>query len=178
MVLLCLLSSGANVPAAQTPATPSLPPIPAMKAAPPCMSGEVYRQLDFWAGDWDVTTPQGKKAGTNSIQKMLDGCLLLENWSGTGGNGGKSMNYFDPATKKWAQIWVDGGGGVIAFVGEFKDGAMRFQGTHVEKAGTKVLSRMSLTPLPNGHVRQFIEESQDEGRTWAVWFEGDYAPRK
>ncbi len=148
------------------------------KASQPCKSDEVHGQLDFWVGEWEVTNPKGQKAGTNSIVKTLDGCLILENWTGTEGSIGKSMNYFDPVTKKWAQTWVDNSGDVIAYEGELRNGAMLLQGTHREKAGTTVRSRMSLTPQPNGHVRQVIEESRDGGKTWSVWFAGDYAPKK
>jgi len=62
--------------------------------------------------------------------------------------------------------------------GEFRDGAMRFHGEHVDRSGHKVLSRMSFTPLKDGHVRQLIEESGDGGTTWSVWFDGNYAPRR
>jgi hypothetical protein len=177
MVFLVLFPAGAIVPTAQQP-TAQQPTTQAGKAARPCQDEEAYGQLDFWVGDWDVTNPKGQKAGTNSIVKTLDGCLILENWAGTGGSTGRSMNYFDPVTKKWTQTWVDNSGDVIVYEGEFRNGAMRLQGTHREKAGTSVRSRMSLTPQPNGHVRQFIEESRDGGKTWSVWFAGEYAPRK
>ena len=30
------------------------------------------------------------------------------------------------------------------------------------------------TPLEDGRVRQFFEQSNDGGETWAAWFEGFY----
>jgi hypothetical protein len=30
------------------------------------------------------------------------------------------------------------------------------------------------TPLPDGRVRQFFEQSNDGGETWVPWFEGFY----
>ncbi len=146
--------------------------------AHPCRYDGANRRFDFWVGDWNVTTPQGRTAGTNSIQSLLDGCLLLENWSSASGASGKSVNYLDPATRTWRQVWVDSGGEVITYEGEFRDGAMRFHGEHVDRSGRKVLSRMSFTPLSGGHVRQHIEESADGGATWSVWFDGNYAPRR
>ena len=148
----------------------------ANKIAFPCRHEEVYRQFDFWVGAWDVRTPQGQTAGSNSIQESLDGCLLIENWEGAAGSSGKSMNYYDPQTKKWTQIWVDSGGGVIHAVGSFRDGAMRFEGKHFTLKGTE-LYKMSFTPLPDGHVRQLIEQSNDDGESWYIWFDGDYAPK-
>jgi hypothetical protein len=41
----------------------------AAQAAPranPCAGAE-HHQFDFWIGDWDVTTPDGKPAGRNRI---------------------------------------------------------------------------------------------------------------
>ena len=52
------------------------------------------RQFDFWAGHWRVTE-NGKPAGENRIEPILDGCALLENWTGAQGGSGKSLNFFD-----------------------------------------------------------------------------------
>ena len=144
----------------------------------PCRFEPEYRRFDFWVGDWEVTTPDGRVAGSNSIQKAADGCMLLENWTSAGGGTGKSINFFDPATKKWVQTWIDSGGGVISAAGGLENGAMRLFGTHILKSGERRPFRMTFSPLPNGHVRQFLEESTDEGKSWSVWFDGDYAPSR
>ena len=52
----------------------------------------------------------------------MNGCVLLENWTGTSGGTGKSFNYYDPGKKKWIQIWIDSGGGVIQSEGGFANG--------------------------------------------------------
>ncbi|MCJ7591455.1 MAG: hypothetical protein MUO51_08890 [Woeseiaceae bacterium] len=48
-------------------------------------------------------------------------------------------------------------------------------------AGSNVISReqrgcylSDWTPLPDGRVRQFFEQSDDGGVTWVSWFEGFY----
>ena len=148
------------------------------RVAFPCRFEPEYRLFDFWVGDWEVTTPDGRVAGSNSIQKAADGCMLLENWTSASGGTGNSINFFDPATKKWVQTWIDSGGGVISAAGGLENGAMRLIGTHILKSGERRPFRMTFSPLPNGHVRQFLEESTDEGRTWSVWFDGDYAPSR
>jgi hypothetical protein len=146
------------------------------RVAFPCRFEPEYRQFDFWVGEWKVTTPDGRVAGSNSIRKAADGCLLLESWTSAGGGTGNSINFYDPATKKWVQTWVDSGGGVISAAGGLEDGAMRLLGTHILKSGERRPFRMTFSPLPTGHVRQFLEESTDEGKSWSVWFDGDYAP--
>ena len=46
----------------------------------------------------------------------------------------------------------------------------------VQRDGSRIRSRMTLTPLEGGRVRQLIEQSSDEGATWTVWFDGTYVP--
>src|ERR1044072_8565392 len=113
-----LLAAIALVPPALTLAqTP--PPAP---PPPGCPAG-VRRQFDFWVGDWSVTV-NGQHAGDNRIEKILEGCALLENWSGKGGMSGKSVNFYDPARQQWHQTWVDDRGGSLGLDGKFADGKM------------------------------------------------------
>jgi hypothetical protein len=163
-----LLAAGTAGPFAQEPA-------PARQ--PGCGSEPLYQQFDFWLGDWDVESG-GKKAGTNRIEKILGGCVLLESWTGTGGSRGQSFNYYDDATKEWVQVWVDASGGSITCRGGLRDGAMHLEGEHTHKDGHIEPFRMTFTPNPDGSVRQFIEQSKDNGKTWYVWFDGLYTRGK
>ena len=147
----------------------------AQPAANPCSTDERFRAFDFWIGEWEVTNPQGQVAGTNRVESRLNGCILQENWTGNGGSTGTSLNYLDVTTGRWHQLWTDGRGGHMRYEGAFTDGAMRFEGTNVYGNGQTTLMRMTFTPLEDGRVRQFIEESRDEGATWNVWFDGYYA---
>src|SRR5690242_2142593 len=67
------------------------------------------RQFDFWIGDWEVTQPDGKKAGENRIESISAGWGLLENWNGAGGGVGKSLNTWLSDRKQWRQFWVGNG---------------------------------------------------------------------
>ncbi len=142
---------------------------------PPCLRNASQRAFDFWIGSWDVRSPEGRIVGTNRIERILDGCVLLENWSGAGGSAGKSFNYFDPGTDEWRQLWVDAAGGHMEYRGTVSNGAMRFEGGNVRPDGTASRMRMTFTPLGDGRVRQYIEESVDDGATWATWFDGYYS---
>jgi tetratricopeptide (TPR) repeat protein len=145
----------------------------------PCQLDPRHRALDFWLGQWDVFRPDGHKAGTSSILKLLKDCAILESWvSATDDSQGVSVNYFDPGTGKWRQDWVADRGYVIHYEGELRDGSMRFEGKNVDHRGRQELSRMTLTPRDDGTVAQKIEQSKDGGTTWYVWFEGNYVPRK
>jgi tetratricopeptide (TPR) repeat protein len=138
---------------------------------------KLYRAFDFWVGDWDVFGPKGKQVGTNKIERLEGGHLILENWTNSQGVTGKSMNFVDPVDKRWKQVWIAQNGWVVRYDGEFKDGAMRFQGTSVLKDGKKEHSRATFTPLPEGRVRQVLERSSD-GERWSIVFDGTYVPKK
>jgi len=142
-------------------------------AAKPC-TAPAYRQFDFWLGDWNVTTPDGKAAGHNRITQILGGCALREEWTGTSGTHGTSLNMFEPGARKWRQTWVDDGGTMLLLTGEFKGGKMV-----LESAGAAaVRQRITWTPEAGGKVRQLWDSSSDGGKTWKVEFDGTYVKSK
>src|SRR3954471_22911877 len=94
-----------------------------MSPEPPCSEPE-QKQPDFWVGDWNLTWP-GQDAGqtgdgTNSIKRILDGCILQENFSSEDSMPmrGISMSVYDASAKKRRQTWVGIEGGYLDFVGE------------------------------------------------------------
>ena len=141
---------------------------------PPCSTAE-YRQFDFWAGEWDVATKDGKAAGTSSVTRILGGCALLEEWTSlTGPSRGQSFNIYDSRTRRWHQSWVDNGGLLALFDGGLRNGAMVLEGDGAGPNGTTVRTRMTFTPLPDQRVRQLWESSSDKGVTWTPIFDGYY----
>ncbi len=145
-------------------------------ATPPCAAGP-FREFDFWAGEWEVRDAEGKTAGENVISTEQNGCVLVERWRSAAGGTGQSFNYYDPAAKKWKQLWV-GLGILLHMEGNLQDGSMRLEGPLQYLAqGRLTTLRGTWTPLPDGRVRQHFEESEDDGRTWTTWFDGYYARR-
>ena len=102
--------------------------------------------------------------------------MLYESWTSASGSDGHSLNYVDPATDQWVQVWMGADGSLISGRGGLEDGAMRLVGEHVLKTGERRPFRMTFTPNDDGSVRQFLEESTDDGKTWSVWFDGRYLP--
>ncbi|HEY0459798.1 MAG TPA: tetratricopeptide repeat protein [Pyrinomonadaceae bacterium] len=143
----------------------------------PCMFLSEARQFDFWVGDWEVFNPQGQKAGTNTVQLFSDGCGLMENWTGTQGGDGKSINFYDAGTGKWYQSWIGSVGGALRYAGNFKDGAMRFEGETLA-GGKKTLQKLTFFKLDENTVRQLAETSADEGKTWTVGYDLKYVRKK
>src|SRR5687768_615021 len=74
--------------------------------APAACRSSAYAQFDFWIGTWSVSI-QGKPAGTNRIEKVLNGCALLETWRSTGNHRGHSLTFYDAARDRWHQTWID-----------------------------------------------------------------------
>lgn len=144
------------------------------KQARPCEYASAHRQFDFWVGEWNVYSPQGQLAGTNSIQKAENGCVLMEKWTSASGGGGTSINYYNPETKKWVQHWV-----ASTYFGIFEGGlreanVMHLSGKVIPVNGASYLLRGTWSLLEDGRVRQFFEQSNDDGMTWSTWFDGYY----
>jgi tetratricopeptide (TPR) repeat protein len=140
----------------------------------PCLYGEKYGQFDFWVGEWDVFTPAGQKAGTNSVQRIVNGCVVFENWTSAGGGTGKSFNFYDQSTESWHQLWVDGQGNVLRLSGKYADTVLHYEGETVGTDGQTILERLRFFDLGPDRVRQLWEQSRDGGETWTVAFEGEY----
>ncbi|MDJ0759677.1 MAG: hypothetical protein QNJ19_09765 [Woeseiaceae bacterium] len=145
---------------------------------PPCLAVDDFNAFDFWLGDWEVHTADGTLAGQNTISKVHNGCLITESWRGAQGSIGTSINYLDRVEGEWVQIWNDAGGSQINIRGGLTDDGMLLVGKiHYISNGTTADFRGLWTPLPDGRVRQFFEQSVDGGETWTTWFEGFYTKK-
>jgi tetratricopeptide (TPR) repeat protein len=136
--------------------------------ARPCKYLPEAKQLDFWVGEWDVQA-NGQTVGKNVIQRLEEGCLIMENWTGNGGNTGKSMNFYDPVTKKWRQTYMGNGQVVWEMSGEYKDGTMLYEG-EVHSTSGIVKTRVTFYNLSPDKIRHTEDHSRDGGKTWNnVW---------
>jgi len=136
-------------------------------------SGPQAREFDFWIGEWEVTA-RGKVAGHNSIQPILDGCVLQENWQGAGGGAGSSFNFYNPQTKQWQQFWVWRNGTTLELAGGYADGKMTLEGVSKNREGNTVHNRITWYHNDDGSVRQHWQTSGDGGKTWKDSFDGLY----
>ena len=147
----------------------------------PCSADSVYRQLDFWLGEWEAFGLKGQKAGDSKISVILDKCVILEEWtSASSQNGltysGKSFNTYNAATRQWQQTWVDNTGGTTEYLkGTYKDHKMVFISNPfaVSKDATAI-RRLTFFNLSPEKVRQLGEISKDNGVTWAVEYDLEY----
>jgi tetratricopeptide (TPR) repeat protein len=143
----------------------------------PCRNRKESRMFDFWVGDWDVKTPQGQPAGQSSIQLLLEGCTLLENWTDSNAGGGKSLNSYNTGIGQWQQFYTDQYGRVTEYrSSEWIDGTLRFSATMLTPS--KRLLHMMFKQINPDLVRQWGEVSTDDGKTWSPSFDLYYHRRK
>lgn len=144
----------------------------------PCLTRKESRMFDFWVGDWDVKNPQGQPAGQSSVQLLLEGCALLENWTDGQGGHGKSLNSYNRDSKQWQQFWTDQYGRVTEYrESEWINGSLRFTAKQIMPRGPALL-HMTFTPVNVDLVRQHGEISMDGGKTWAPSFDLYYHRKK
>lgn len=172
--MLFAVAGNAQTSAPSVPAAAPTAPPPAAPRPVPCIAAE-NRQFDFWIGDWDVTNPDGKPAGTNLIKPELNGCVLHEFWKGRGGFVGESFNTYDARRKVWHQTWVDGTGTLLMMDGKFEGGSMTLSDRDMPgKPDQNAINEISWTPNADGSVRQHWRVSADGGKTWKTSFDGKY----
>jgi hypothetical protein len=142
------------------------------RAAGACDASE-HRQFDFWLGEWNVRTPDGKLAGANSIKSEYGGCVLHERYSTSRGYSGESLNVYDAGRKVWHQTWVDTDGALLLLEGGLRGQSMVLEGQVVGPKGEITKHRITWTPQADGSVRQHWQSSEGNGE-WSTAFDGTY----
>jgi ketosteroid isomerase-like protein len=153
----------------------AVPVSPVQSPAPSCVAPE-SRQFDFWVGDWDaydVDSPTTVAARTR-VDRMLDGCVLTEDYQGTNGLKGQSFTMYDASRKVWHQSWVTNRGQLLVIEGGLQAGEMVLSGVD-HAAGEQTLVRGTWKPVDGG-VRETAVTSADSGKTWKPWFDILFRP--
>lgn len=150
----------------------------------PC-SDPVYRQFDFWLGEWEAYGLNGKKAGDSKISLILDSCIVLEEWTSASMNrgiryAGKSFNTYNRQTRQWQQTWVDNAGGSTEYLeGKFENNKLVFRTKpFAYSKDTMAIRQLSFYHLGPDKVRQHGEISKDGQRTWVTEYDLEYRRRK
>jgi hypothetical protein len=131
----------------------------------PCSTPEAH-QFDFWVGEWALTWGEDAN-GTNTVSKVLDGCVILEKFDGAPSMQfqGWSVSTFDTTSARWKQTWVDNQGSYLDFVGGFEDGKMTLsRETTID--GKPALQRMVFHNITDDELDWNWERSFDGGETW------------
>lgn len=156
----------------------TVPVAPTPAAAPaPCTAPE-YRAFDFWLGEWEVKTPDGKLAGYNRIEREYGGCVIHERYTTTPRPfAGESLNAYDAARGVWHQTWMDNSGTVLLLDGKLEGKSMVLQGRSLDSQGKSQIQRISWTPNQDGSVRQHWQAADEKGG-WTTVFDGIYRKKQ
>jgi tetratricopeptide (TPR) repeat protein len=147
--------------------------------AKPCEADPNFRKFDFWVGDWDVQqtgVPRAPVGASSHVERILNGCVIFENWEPGPGGAGKSFNIYNTVTKKWEQYWVDATGRLTHYFGEFHDDGNLYY--EADQFGTTNRIRMTFFNQGPDQVRQLGHLSTDGGKTWTVSFDLTYVRKK
>ena len=161
---------------------------PASAQEKPCSSTQA-RAFDFWIGDWEIRQEilggDGKwieLPARTSVRTSMDGCALVENWSGQvqffwqgmsrpEPMTGLSVRAYDPQAAKWYIHWMDSRSPRFGqpYAGAFVDGVGEFTRQTAGANGPR-LDRITFSPAAKDSVRWELAVSNDDGRTWrALW---------
>jgi hypothetical protein len=137
-------------------------------------SAPEYHQFDFWLGSWDALDFNTlAKDGHARIDRILDGCVIHEDYQSVDGHRGQSFSIYDASRKVWHQTWVTNRGTLLVIEGKFESGQMVLTGIDHQHGDSLV--RGTWKPVQGG-VRETAVRSTDGGKTWQPWFDLIFRP--
>jgi len=137
-----------------------------------------YHGFDFWIGDWDAFDfGTSTKDARVRVDRILDGCVIHEDYQSVDGHKGESFSIYDDSRKVWHQTWVTNRGQLLIIEGNMQDGAMVLAGIDRTTPGDERDVRGIWKPVDGG-VRETAFTSTDGGKTWKPWFDLMFRPHK
>jgi ketosteroid isomerase-like protein len=142
----------------------------------PCAASE-YHQFDFWIGDWDVFDADNpaKQVARVNVDRILDGCVLREDYQDSDGHKGQSLSIYDATRKSWHQSWVTNRGQQLQLDGGLQTGDMALSATELTTEGKEKQIRGVWKPVADS-VRETAVTSLDGGKNWEPWFDLIFRP--
>jgi len=159
------------------------PPVLAADAPPAThCSAPVYRDFDFWLGDWDTyrvdqtgKVPAGAASvARNQVTAILGGCVLHEVYRRADGYTGESFTIYDATRHVWHQSWVTNEGELLVAEGNRQGKSIVLTGASRDAQGAQ-LQRVSWTPQGDG-VRETALQSRNDGKSWTPLFDILFRP--
>jgi len=144
-----------------------------------CADRDVFRQMDYWAGTWEVYNGQGEKSADVTVRPILEDCALYEEWNGVdGGSDGRGMATYDTLTKEWRYFWVADYGYVSTWTGTPVENGVRFVRTQPAPGGQTKLRHWDLLLMDDGRIQELARASLDGGETWEKEYELFWRPKE
>lgn len=136
---------------------------------------EPAHYFDFWIGKWDLewNASDGTiEYGTNKIEKILNGKVLLENFEALSGRfqgyQGKSVSILDKRDQVWKQTWVDSEGAYLDFTGKIEGSKRIFYREFENDDGEMVMQRMVFYNIHEDSLDWDWQRSVDGGESWQL----------
>jgi len=144
-----------------------------------CAANSESRQLDFWVGDWTISSAGSSFNATSTVSLSLDNCVIIENWDGGKGQRGENIFAYSYGDQGWRGLFVDNEGRAHAFInGKISAGTAEFLGPNRGSNGEEVLNRIRVVRLSADKVEQTWDKSTDKGATWNPVFRLEYSRKK
>jgi len=131
--------------------------------------------FDFWIGTWNLTWEASNgttQTGTNHVEKILDGKVILENFKAESGQlkgyEGKSVSVYQKRTGNWKQTWVDSNNGYITLNGKIDGNKRIFWTEATVPNGEKKLKRMVFYDITKNSFTWDWESSTNNGNSWKL----------
>jgi hypothetical protein len=177
-LFLCALSIA--LPAMAQTAAPAVPREPRPS---PCLDAAAHpewRQLDYWVGEWEVFSADGKKSSDVSVTKVVNTCGLQEVWKAARGSTGDGLGLstYNQRTNKWEYFWVSGAGATSHFDGTLQPDGMHFRLVQPMPGGALRLRHWTLIKRPDGKIDELSMGSDDDGVTWKQEYLLTWVPKK
>jgi len=151
----------------------------AVADAGPCAKSPETQQLDFWLGDWAISTPGAGPSASSKVYRALGGCEVVESWDGADGHKGENRFAWSADDQTWHGMFADNQGRVHLFLnGKVAAGSAEFTGPSSGPAGATVLNRITILRKGTGQAEQIWQKSSDNGATWTTQFRLEYTRKK
>ena len=147
------------------------------------MQSDPTKQFDFWLGNWTMETETRpdprvdnwkKSQSKNKVERVMDGKVIQENFSGVG-LVGKSWSVYDPTAKLWRQTWVDNQSSYITLTGKWEGDKMVLLSIP-QNAGAKVHRMVFQDITPKSFLWKW--EVQMTDGNWGAMFVCHYKRAK
>lgn len=147
-----------------------------------CSGHALHDAFKFWEGTWNVYGPDGSFQGHNLISSGGGGCVLHEHWQPRqAGMDGHSLNFVDPASGAWRQIWVSSNLHIDYSGMPYGDNTMHLEGeiTYFRpgEGSRSAPFRGRWQRQENGHVIQHFQQFDAGTQSWGEWAHLIYVPR-
>jgi len=150
----------------------------AQRKEEPCAKAE-YHQFDFWIGDWDAFDADNLNLAVarTRVDRILDGCVLREDYQDIGGLKGQSFSLYDMSRGVWHQSWVTNRGRLLVIEGKLENGEMILSGED-RTADGKARRVRGVWKSTHDSVRETAVTSIDGGKAWQPWFAIVFRPHR